>query len=182
MSASDSAPTGPPAPTLILSQALFSREDGETRAGPAQLSIGRHEAGLWRPYRLQDPDSNVFHGSVLDGEGLLTLGGDRALLRRWTRDQGRWQGRFHRLRDIARGDVDHDGTDEFIIASHDQGVVAVLEPAEPGGSARVIELDPVPDTFVHEVEVGDLDGDGAWNSSPRPRPATSWAVPRAAPW
>jgi len=167
---SDSAPTGSPAATLILSQAVFSKEGDETRAGPAQLSIWRQEAGRWQRYRLQDNDSNVFHGSALDGDGLLTLGGDRALLRRWTRSEGRWQhdtlwegrwqGRFHRLRDIARGDVDHDGQDEFIIATHDQGVVAVLEPAEAGGSARVIELDPVPDTFVHEVEVGDLDGDG----------------------
>jgi hypothetical protein len=37
-------------------------------------------------------------------------------------------------------------------------VVAVLRPAE--AAFEVVELDREPDTFVHEVEIGDLDGDG----------------------
>ena len=45
------------------------------------------------------------------------------------------------------------------MATHDQGVVAVLRPDFAGGY-HVEELDRRPNTFVHEVEVGDLDGDG----------------------
>jgi hypothetical protein len=37
--------------------------------------------------------------------------------------------------------------------------VAVLRPRE-GGGFEVIALDEKPDTFVHEIEIGDLDGDG----------------------
>jgi len=38
-------------------------------------------------------------------------------------------------------------------------VVALLRP-QPGGSFEAVEIDHQPDTFVHEIEIGDLDGDG----------------------
>jgi hypothetical protein len=44
------------------------------------------------------------------------------------------------------------------VATHDQGVVAVLRPTDAGFTA--VELDRQPNIFVHEIEVGDLDGDG----------------------
>jgi len=167
---STAPPQGEARPALILSQAVFTRTGKDTRAGPARLSIWREENGRWQRYRLDDPDSDVFHGSHMLGDSLLTLGGSRALLRRWTRRAGRWhhetlweghwQGRFNRLRDLELADVDHDGVDEFVLATHDQGVVAVLEQSPPGQEPQVVELDPAPDTFVHEIEVGDLDGDG----------------------
>ena len=41
------------------------------------------------------------------------------------------------------------------------GVVAVLHPDElVDGRPRVEELDQKADTFVHEIEIGDVDGDG----------------------
>ena len=45
------------------------------------------------------------------------------------------------------------------MATHDQGVVAVVAP-KPGGGFSVKELDQRADTFVHEIEIGDLDADG----------------------
>jgi hypothetical protein len=39
-------------------------------------------------------------------------------------------------------------------------VVAVLRQPEHGGNWEVIVIDQAPNTFVHEVEVGDIDGDG----------------------
>ena len=45
------------------------------------------------------------------------------------------------------------------MATHDQGVVAVLRP-DGSGTFSVEELDRQRDTIVHEVELGDLDGDG----------------------
>ena len=65
----------------------------------------------------------------------------KALLKKWTFDEEAnhgnkmflwskfWKGKIDRLRDIG-GDVDHDGKDEFVIATHDAGVVAVLHPDE----------------------------------------------------
>ena len=58
--------------------------------------------------------------------------------------------------DVWKG-LRHDGKDELVIATHDAGVVAVLHPDE---KYRVEELDEKADTFVHEIEIGDIDGDG----------------------
>src|SRR5262249_57357482 len=62
-----------------------------------------------------------------------------------------------RLRDIEQGDVDGDGKPDLVIATHDQGVIAVVHPEQ---GWRVEEVDRSPDTFVHEIEIGDVDGDG----------------------
>jgi hypothetical protein len=51
-----------------------------------------------------------------------------------------------------------DGKIALAVATHDQGVVAVLRPNDRG-HWDVTELDRKPDTFVHEIELGDLDGD-----------------------
>jgi hypothetical protein len=75
----------------------------------------------------------------------------------WQVDFG---GKFSRMRDGEAGDVDGDGQSELVIATHDQGVVALLR-VRPGASPEVVELDRKADTFVHEVELGDLDRDGA---------------------
>jgi hypothetical protein len=58
------------------------------------------------------------------------------------------------------GDVDQDGKDEYVMATHDGGVIVVYNPPENGAPAEVIELDAKKDTFVHEIEIGDLEGDG----------------------
>jgi hypothetical protein len=64
------------------------------------------------------------------------------------------------MRDAELADLDGDGAPELAVATHDQGVVAVVKPS-PGGGFAVTELDREADTFVHEIEVGDLDGDGS---------------------
>jgi len=74
----------------------------------------------------------------------------------WEQDFG---GKFSRMRDLEVADVNGDGFTDIVVATHDQGVVAVLY-GDAGGSYTVSELDAEPNTFVHEVEVGDLDGDG----------------------
>ena len=43
----------------------------------------------------------------------------------------------------------------LVIATHDNGVIAVFDDKE-----NITELDPKADTFIHEIEIGDLDGDG----------------------
>jgi len=46
-----------------------------------------------------------------------------------------------------------------VIATHDGGVIAVVE-WDGKSEATVLELDQKVDTFVHEIELGDIDGDG----------------------
>lgn len=171
VASSNAAPTGGPYPTLLLSQAWFTREEGKPKPAPARLEIWRKGPQGWERTRLEDPDSNVFHKALPYEGGLLTIGAEKAMIKKWTVENGTWTssviwernwgGKFQRMRDLEIGDVDGDGKPEAVVATHDSGVVAVvdLELAD-GKGAGVTELDQLADTFVHEIELGDVDGDG----------------------
>lgn len=165
--------TGGPYPALLVAQAQFvdrAGADGKKTSvpGPAKLMIMRETVPGWTPVVLEDPDSNVFHKALPWGDGILTIGGNQALLRTWRFKDGAWTadthwnprfgGKLDRLRDVEQGDVDGDGKPELVIATHDQGVIAIVHPDE---GWRVEEIDRTPNTFVHEIELGDIDGDGA---------------------
>jgi hypothetical protein len=100
---------------------------------------------------------------------LLTGGGSKAIIKLWKKEAGElvaqtlWEkdfgGRFSRIRDIEVGDIDGDGTNVIVVATHDQGIVAIIRPKDGGYSVE--EIDSEKDTFVHEIELGDMDGDGA---------------------
>ncbi len=143
------------------------------KPGAATLIILRREGGRWIHEILEDPESNVFHKALPfqppGGEpGILTIGANGARLRLWRKVDEVWTsetfwspafgGKHDRLRDMELADLDGDGDQEIVLATHDQGVVAVVAVGPEG--ARVEELDRVPNTFVHEVEVGDIDADG----------------------
>ena len=157
---------------LLLSQAWFMKDaKGKSKPGPARLEIWRKGPAGWNLSRLEDDESNVFHKAVLSEDGsILTIGAMGAHLKRWSFAEGKWSqeklwsqswgGKFDRLRDIEIGDVDGDGDDEYVIATHDFGVVAVFNPGKNGGKPEIVEMDKKADTFVHEIEIGDIDGDG----------------------
>ena len=63
------------------------------------------------------------------------------------------------MRDVEVGDIYGDGVPAMAIATHDQGVVATLRPNDEGGFS-LEELDRQENMFVHEIELGDLNGDG----------------------
>ena len=162
---------GEPVPSLLVTQAWFWKdENGDSQPGPARLEIWRSKTDGWDRVRLEDSDSNVFHKAIPFQDGILTIGAERALLKHWTMKDGRWssetlwerdwKGKFNRLRDIEVGDVNHDGKEDLVIATHDAGVVTVIEPKSADSKQTLIELDEVKDTFVHEIEIGDIDGDG----------------------
>ena len=140
---------------------------------PAELEFVVRRGGEWVVTTMTDPDSNVFHKAMAyetpDGStALLTGGGSKAMVKLWKKEGGRlvsqtlWEkdfgGRFSRIRDMEVGDIDGDGSNVIVVATHDQGVVAVIRPRD--GAYEVEELDAEKDTFVHEIELGDLDGDG----------------------
>jgi hypothetical protein len=165
--ASDSFPKA-----LALGLALFEKSpEGKQVPQPATAGFLVREGGSWKYSTLVDKDSNVFHKvmaySPAPGEtGLLTLGGTAAIVRLWEKGKEPrtlWEadfgGKFSRMRDGEIADVYGTGTSSVVVATHDQGVVAVVSPDGEGGFS-VDELDREPNTFVHEVEVGDLDGDG----------------------
>ncbi len=162
---------------LVLALSVFPPDaDGRpsTAPGAATLVILRRDASGWTHEVLEDPESNAFHKALAwtppGGEpGILTIAGEGARLKLWRKRGGAWSaetlwapsfgGKRDRLRDLELADVDGDGALEAAIATHDQGVVVVGELGD--GVALVRELDRAADTFVHEVEVGDVDGDGS---------------------
>ncbi len=178
-----SGATAPPAladdlpNALVLGLSAFeASKPGDTAPPvplPAELEFVARRGGKWVVTRMTDPESNVFHKALAyttpAGESvLLTGGGTKALLKLWRKQEGKlvaetiWEkdfgGKFSRMRDIEIGDVDGNGSSAIAVATHDQGVVAVVRPGE--GGYTVEELDHEKDTFVHEVELGDVDGDG----------------------
>ncbi len=156
--------------SLLLALSVFESGPGGVKAGPAQLVALTQRGNSWRFEAIDDPDSNVFHKAMaIDaapfGPGILTAGGTRAILKVWRNDAAPlvvWEadfgGRFSRMRDVEVADLYGDGKPVIVVATHDQGVVAVVKPTGSAFSAE--ELDREPNTIIHEVEVGDLDGDG----------------------
>jgi hypothetical protein len=141
--------------------------------GAARMEFLVRRGGQWEVEAIEDPDSNVFHKVMAvtgpDGEpALVSAGGTAAALKLWSVKDGEasaetlWQkdfgGKFSRMRDVEAADLYGDGTQALAVATHDQGVVAVVH--WDGDEWKVEEIDHEPDTFVHEIEIGDLDGDG----------------------
>jgi hypothetical protein len=151
--------------SLLLAQAQFkwADENGERKAKPgaAKLVVLTWDKGKWDERVLEDEESRVFHKAACVDGGILTIGATQAKLKLWTPDlatastlwTATFGGKWDRLRDFELLDAGH-----IAIATHDQGVIALLSRTQEGWTAK--ELSRKPDTFVHEIEVGDLDGDG----------------------
>ena len=165
-------------PALVLALAQFSDKPGKGGA-PQPLPAGleflvEQPDGSWRLTTANDPQSNVFHKAMAYDDGtavrLLTAAGSEATLKLWTlgadgklQSETVWEkdfgGKFSRMRDVEVADLFGDGRASMAVATHDQGVVASVHPDGSGGF-DVKELDEEANTFVHEIETGDLNGDG----------------------
>ncbi|HEU4431224.1 MAG TPA: VCBS repeat-containing protein, partial [Myxococcota bacterium] len=177
----ESAEPAPPPSTpadlprgLLLALSTF-RSEGGKQIPQSELVVLTRAAGAWSAVSVTDPESNVFHKAmVVDlpgaGPSLLTASGMNAAIKRWQKGaaglepaetlwQAKFGGAFDRMRDVEAGDLFGDGKPALAVATHDQGVVAVVR-AQDGGGWQATELDRKPDTFVHEIELADLDGDG----------------------
>ena len=165
------AGSGTEGDALLLSVSVFgTNDDGSPRPLPARMALLTSDSKGWSHRFIEDPDSNVFHKAMVYRgggiEGILTLGGTKAAVKLWRPDgsgdtlwEADFGGEFSRMRDAEVGDIYGDGSAAIAVATHDQGVVAVVRPDGSGGFS-VAELDAAPNTIVHEIELGDLDGDG----------------------
>lgn len=162
---------------LLLAYAQFEVGDGQKvlpKPGPARLEILTQQGGAWHTEVIEDGDSNVFHKALAyqapgGPPGILTLGGTAAAVKLWRPGPSGFSsttlwtemfgGKWDRMRDGEIGDVYGDGQPTIVVATHDQGVVAALHP-DAQGHVDVRKLGAKPNTFVHEVELGDVDGDG----------------------
>ena len=155
--------------TFLLSQAQFSRNaEGKPAPGAAKLRIVEMSGEKTKMRILEDEESRVFHKAICtksaDTTSIWTIGATGAHLKEWkledlspikTHYSGKFGGKWDRLRDIEhlRG---ADGQDLWAIATHDQGHVLVIDKT----TGAVTTLHTEKTTFVHEVEVGDFNGDG----------------------
>jgi hypothetical protein len=150
---------------------LADGPDGKPKPLPARAVILERNGTEWSSRFIEDPASTAFHKAMAYQPaqgvgGLLTLGGAAAAVKLWAPGQPPktlWEadfgGKFSRMRDAEAGDIYGDGTASIAVVTHDQGVVATLR-QQPDGTVKVEELDRQPGVIVHEVELGDLDGDG----------------------
>ncbi len=166
-----------PAPVgLVLAFSQFKvSPEGKVLFEPeaALLQFLVQKGDEWEVTDLEDSESNVFHKALVytppgQAPGLVTLGGTAAAVKLWRVGAGAetlWTEDFggkpksQRMRDAEIGDLYGDGRDTLAIATHDQGVVATVRPDEAGGW-EVNKLDSEKNTVVHEIEIGDLNGDG----------------------
>jgi hypothetical protein len=160
---------------LLLALSTFEKGPDGKPVPRSELMVLTRSGGAWQARSYGDPESNVFHKAFVwtppgEAPAVVTLGGSAAAVKLWRKGAGGlapvetlWQvdfgGKFSRMRDAEAGDLDGDGQTELAIATHDQGVVAVLR-VGADGKPEVSELDREADTFVHEIELGDLDRDG----------------------
>jgi len=163
---------------IVLSLAHFEVKDGKPVPGDARMEFLVRKGGKWEVVSFEDPDSVVFHKVMAyaapDGPRLLSFAGsapstgDPGHLKLWRNEGGtlvadtlwekHWGGKVSRMRDGEVADLFGDGTAAIAVATHDRGVVATLRPGADG--FVVEEIDEKPDIFVHEIEIGDVSGDG----------------------
>jgi hypothetical protein len=157
---------------LVLALAVLGEgPDGKPKPLPARMVILERTGESWSSRFIEDPASTAFHKAMAykpaqGPGGVLTLGGAAAAVKLWSSGRAPetlWEadfgGKFSRMRDAEVGDIYGDGTATIAVVTHDQGVVATLR-QKPDGGMQVEELDRQPEVIVHEVEIGDLDGDG----------------------
>ncbi|MBN2803972.1 MAG: VCBS repeat-containing protein, partial [Deltaproteobacteria bacterium] len=156
---------------LLVALSTFKKDDNGKYVIPdkGELQILTPSDNGWKSEMIKDSESNVYHKALqYKDEGILSIGANEAMLKLWNQNDSKWSsktlwhttfgGKQNRLRDFEKADFDGDGNEDLAIATHDQGVVAVVW--NRGGKWVPEEIDRQADMFVHEIEIGDLDGNG----------------------
>jgi len=163
---------------IVLSLAQLAMVDGKPEPRPARMEFLVRKGGKWEMTAFEDEESVVFHKvmayatptgpALLSFAGSAPATGDPGHVKLWRKQDGKlvgqtlwqkhWGGKVSRMRDGEVADLFGDGSQAVAVATHDRGVVATLRPT--GGEFTVAEIDQKPDIFVHEIEIGDVSGDG----------------------
>ena len=184
----DSLPYG-----LLLAFSQFKLVNGKptSEPGPARFDLLTREDGEWTTEVVEDTQSNIFHKAMpftAPGQppGVLTAAGTDAYVKLWHRKKGKlrsttlWHpnfgGAFNRIRDAEVADLYGDGKPAIAVATHDQGVVAILRQRSKN-KWSVKQLYERKDTFIHEIEIGDLDADGVLEVYATPTPPNRFLAP-----
>ena len=155
--------------SLVLALAVLGEnDDGSPETLPGEIGIpspGRWQMGSTEP--CKNTNSNVFPqgdglrlGRSVDPQRRHKRG--KTLAHQWRADLLGKPISAASSAGCARaevGSIYHDGQPAIAVTTHDHGVVAVLR-RDGAGTFKLQELDRQPETVVHEIEIGDLDGDG----------------------
>ena len=175
--ATDQIPANLPTGLLITYSPFDRNEQGNwVVPQPARLEMLTRRNGEWSAQVITDEDSNVFHKAMVydpPGDappGVLTIGGMEAYVKLWRRAAGGgdWEaetlwhesfgGERNRMRDVEIANLFGGAEAALAIATHDQGIFATIRRQNDEWS--VTQSARQENTFVHEVEIGNLDGDG----------------------
>ncbi len=161
---------------LLVTYSPFTQNDQGrwTQPAAARLELISRRGGEWRVDVITDDDSNVFHKAMVytrpnTPPAILTVGGMGAHVKLWRNEATGWTAESiwtetfdgtDRMRDVEVADLFGDGVPAMAVATHDRGVFAVIRPGE-NGAWNVQQTPRTPSRiFIHEIEIGDLDGDG----------------------
>ena len=176
----ESGPTG-----LLLAQAPFNSSFEPQAAQvltvlpPSKIAASGEEQEPWTYGTFHSSQgSDVFHKAMVfdpvDGDpGILTISANPPYLELFRKEGDAWTGtvlwtgevgdvdtKRNRLRDVEIADVDGDGQEEIVLVSHNRGIVMIVEQSAelPYQATEIDRSDE--EHWIHEVEVGDVDGDG----------------------
>ena len=160
---------------LVLALAQFVERDGKPVPGPARLEFLAYRGGKWQMSALEDPgEQRLPQGDRLRRRrgtaAAHASGGSAAIVKLWEKTP---QGLVAQTALAARTSA---GSSAACATPRWRTSTATAAPRSPSrptirawwrccarspdGSFEAVELDHEPDTFVHEIEIGDLDGDG----------------------
>jgi hypothetical protein len=120
--------------------------------------------------------------SSIEDAQLITFGGDAAAVKGWRRAaEGfkpivhwaeKFGGKVNRMRDAELADVDNNNAIDIVIGTEDQGVINYLKrnPAKLT-EWQLAKVDRLRNTLIDEIEVGDVNRDGALEIYALPREA-----------
>lgn len=153
----------------MLACAEAAEEDGAP--GTARLEILTEHEGAWRMETVTDANSTSFEDAIVftpagGVPGIVTLGGNRPMVRLWHREADAWTGEMLWIEELGAEPThmrhavlaDLWGNGEGIaMAAAERGLIGHLTHGDEGWDVRRVDAT---DASVDALAAGDVDGDG----------------------